>query len=195
MHDIRPELRNCTICRDRFAVTATEHAPRPVVWFDPGARLLIASQAPGARAHASQKPFTDPSGKRLRDWLGLDEAQFYDRGRVAIVPMAFCFPGYDAQGSDLPPPKVCAETWRAQALAMLPDLRLTLLIGGYSIAWHLGRKMPVTEAVRDAQAHGAGIFALPHPSWRNTGWMKRNPWFEAEILPELRRRVTDAMND
>lgn len=191
--DIRPQLRNCTICRPRFAATATAHAPRPVVWFDPGARVLIASQAPGARAHRSVRPFTDPSGDRLRAWLGIDKETFYDRSRVAIVPMGFCFPGYDMQGADLPPPAFCAETWRGKALAMLPDIRLTLLIGGYAIAWHLGRKLPVTEAVRDGGSHAEGIFALPHPSWRNNGWLKRNPWFETDIIPQLRARLSEAL--
>lgn len=195
MPDIRDDILNCTRCKDRFAATATAHAPRPVVWFEPGARILIAGQAPGARVHQSGKPFTDPSGDRLRDWLGIDEATFYDRRRVAIVPMAFCFPGYDAKGSDLPPPPVCAGTWRARVLESLPDLRLTLLVGGYAIAWHIGRKVPVTEAVRNFRSHGSGLFALPHPSWRNTGWMKKNRWFEADVLPQLRASVSEALDD
>ena len=115
MTDIRPDLRNCTLCADRFAATATAHHPNPVVWFEPGATVLIASQAPGMRVHVANTPFWDASGVRLRDWLGMDEATFYDRSRVAIVPMAFCFPGYDAKGSDLPPPPICARTWRAHS--------------------------------------------------------------------------------
>ena len=133
MTDIRPELSQCTLCADRFAATATGHRPNPVVWFQPGARLLIASQAPGLKVHEANTPFWDASGKRLRDWLGVDETTFYDRSRVAIIPMAFCFPGYDAKGSDLPPPPICAKTWRARALHTVPDVRLTVLIGAYAM--------------------------------------------------------------
>lgn len=124
------EIRACTLCAVRFAATATNHAPRPIVWFQPRARLLIAGQAPGARVHASGRPFTDRSGDRLRDWLGLTDDEFYDQSRVAIVPMAFCFPGYDARGADLPPPTICATTWRARAMAELASVQLTVVIGG-----------------------------------------------------------------
>ncbi len=194
MKDIRPQISACTLCAERFAATPTGHAPRPVVWFDQSARILIAGQAPGAKVHASGRPFTDPSGDRLRSWMGMDVPTFYDRRRVAIVPMAFCFPGYDANGADLPPPAICAQTWRAQALETLADIRLTIVIGAYAMRYHLGRKMPVTRAVRQMDQHGAGIFALPHPSWRNTGWIKKNPWFEADVLPELKTRVAEALN-
>jgi uracil-DNA glycosylase len=195
MKDIRDQIKDCKLCAERFATTATAHFPRPVVWFDPGARILIAGQAPGSRVHESGKPFTDLSGDRLRDWLGLDEAAFYDTSRVAILPMAFCFPGYDAKGSDLPPPEICARTWRSKAMDMLPDVRLTLLIGGYATHYHLGRRLSVTQAVRTAQSAGEGVFVLPHPSWRNTGWLKNNPWFEDEILPTIKARVAQVMND
>ncbi|MEL6701043.1 MAG: uracil-DNA glycosylase family protein [Pseudomonadota bacterium] len=187
------EISACTLCADRFAVTATGHQPRPVVWFDPSAsaRILIAGQAPGARVHVSGLPFTDPSGDRLRDWLGLDEATFYDRRRIAIVPMAFCFPGYDAKGSDLPPPPLCARTWRAHVLAALPAVETVILVGGYAMRWHLGAGKRVTDTVAGWRAHAPAIFPLPHPSWRNTAWLRRNPWFEAEVLPVLRARVKD----
>lgn len=192
---ISADIAACRLCADRFAATATAHAPRPVVWFRPEARLLIAGQAPGARVHASGRPFTDPSGDRLRDWTGLAPADFYDRARVAIVPMAFCFPGYDAKGADLPPPPICAQTWRAGVMAALPGLRLRLLVGGAAIRWHLGLGN-VTAAVADWRAHAAGgIFPLPHPSWRNTAWIKRNPWFAAELLPALRAAVNKVMAD
>ncbi len=141
------EIRACTLCADRFAATATAHRPRPVVWFRPSARILIAGQAPGARVHAVGEPFRDPSGQRLRDWTGMSEAEFYDRDRVAVVPMAFCFPGYDAKGADLPPPPVCAATWHKRVMAALPDLRLILLVGGAAQRWHLGAKGGVTETV------------------------------------------------
>jgi len=194
LHD---RIADCRLCTDRFARTATAHAPRPVVWFAPSARLLIAGQAPGARVHASGRPFTDPSGERLRDWLGLDAPAFYDTSRVAIVPMAFCFPGYDAKGADLPPPALCASTWRAEVMASLPYLRLTVLVGGAAMRWHLGAAgQSVSQTVADWRAHAAkGIFPLPHPSWRNTAWITRNPWFADEVLPALRARVTAVMEE
>lgn len=186
---IAKDIADCRICADRFAATHTGHAPRPVVWARPGAHILVAGQAPGMRVHQSGRPFTDPSGDRLRDWMGVDEATFYDKDRIAIVPMAFCFPGYDAKGSDLPPPKICAETWRAPVLSALSGVRLTLLIGGYAQAWHLGGKATVSARVAAWRDHGHAVFPLPHPSWRNTAWLNRNPWFEAELLPVLRARV------
>jgi uracil-DNA glycosylase len=187
------DIQACRICADRFAATATAHSPRPVVWFRPGALLLIAGQAPGARVHTSGQPFTDPSGDRLRAWMGVDETAFYDLTRVAIVPMAFCFPGYDAKGSDLPPPPICAATWRARVLTTLPAIRLTLLVGGAAIRWHLGQSS-VTATVADWRSHAArGVFPLPHPSWRNTGWLTRHPWFEAELVPILQARVRAVM--
>ena len=197
-HDIaallRQEIAACRICAARFAATATAHEPRPVAWFHGSARLLIAGQAPGMRVHQSGKPFTDPSGERLRDLLGLDEADFYDMDRVAIVPMAFCFPGYDAKGSDLPPPAICAATWRARVMTVLPAVRLVLAVGGAAMRWHLGPGK-VTDQVRGWRhwLDVRGVLPLPHPSWRNTSWLKKNPWFEAELLPVLRARVKEAM--
>lgn len=187
------EIANCRLCADRFAATATRHAPRPVVWFRPGARILIAGQAPGARVHDSGKPFDDRSGDRLRDWMGIGRDVFYDRGRVAVLPMAFCFPGYDAKGSDLPPPRICADTWHERAMAALGEIPLILLVGGYAHRWHLGGTMPVTPRVRGWRDHAPRVFVLPHPSWRNTGWLKRNPWFEAEVIPALQTRVTEVL--
>ena len=189
------EISACTLCASRFAATATAHAPRPVPWFAPSARLLIAGQAPGARVHASGRPFSDPSGDRLRDWTGLLPQAFYDLSRIAIVPMAFCFPGYDAKGADLPPPPICAKVWRARVLATLPDLRLTLAVGAAAIRWHIGPQAgPVAATVANWRVHAAkGIWPLPHPSWRNTGWLKRNPWFAEDLLPELRLAVRDAI--
>ena len=193
--DLRSELSDCTICARRFADTETNHKPRPIVWFKSSARVLIAGQAPGARVHTSGIPFDDRSGDRLRDWLGVDKETFYDQDRIAILPMAFCFPGYDAKGSDLPPPPVCARTWRARILDGLPNLRLTLLIGGYAQSWHLGlpRSARMTQTVRGWASHLPKSMPLPHPSWRNTGWMRKNPWFEAEVLPALKSRVTEAL--
>ncbi len=189
---IKSDLNRCQICKDRFAATHTAHTPRPVVWFDKGARIMIAGQAPGMKVHLSGKPFTDPSGDRLRDWMQIDGETFYDRSRLAIIPMAFCFPGYDAKGSDLPPPKICANTWRAPIADALHDVRLTLLVGGYAQNWHLGTNN-VTETVRSWREHAPRVFPLPHPSWRNTGWLKKNPWFEAELLPDLRSAIKAAL--
>ena len=195
IEDVKTRLSACRMCAGRFAGTATRHAPNPVVWFNGSARILIASQAPGLRVHEANKPFWDASGRRLRDWLGLDDATFYDRDRVAIVPMAFCFPGYNASGSDLPPPKLCADMWREAILSRLGGLRLTLLIGGYAQKWHLGAaaRGGVTATVARWREHPPGLIPLPHPSWRNVGWLKRNPWFEAELLPVIRARVAEAL--
>ncbi|MCM2563533.1 uracil-DNA glycosylase family protein [Lutimaribacter sp. EGI FJ00015] len=187
-------IRACRLCADRFAATQTAHAPRPVAWFRTGARLLIAGQAPGMRVHKSGKPFDDPSGTRLRDWLGMTEAEFYDMSRVAIVPMAFCFPGYDARGSDLPPPPICARHWHAEVMSALRDIRLTVLVGGHAHRWHLGTRAPVTDTVAGWRDHAPGLFPLPHPSWRNTAWLKRNPWFETDLLPPLRARVRKVLD-
>lgn len=192
---MRDDLRECTLCAERFAGTATQHRPNPIVWFAPGARILIASQAPGLRVHEANTPFWDASGKRLRNWLGTDEQTFYDRNKVAIIPMGFCFPGYDAKGSDLPPPPICAQTWRKRALDMVPDVRLTVLIGGHAMRYHLPGFAKVTEAVAGWRGHPRGVFALPHPSWRNTGWLKKNPWFEQDVVPRLQAAVKEVLND
>ncbi len=191
--EVAEAIRACRLCAPRFGLTETAHAPRPVVWFRPGARLLSASQAPGMRAHLSGVPFSDPSGERLREWMGVAPEEFYDRSRVAIVPMGFCFPGYDRSGGDIPPPRLCAAQWRERALAALPGIRLTLLVGGTAQAWHLG-KGGVTDRVRAWRERAPEVFALPHPSWRNTAWLKKHPWFEAEVLPALRARVREVLD-
>lgn len=147
------------------------------------------------KAYKSGRPFTDPSGDRLRDWLGLDDTTFYDQSRVAIVPMAFCFLGYDAKGSDLPPPKICGQTWHDRVMADLPDVRLRVLVGASAHRYHLGVKTGVTETVSDCRMHAPDTFVLPHPSWRNTEWLKKNPWFGEEVLPALRARVKEVLND
>jgi uracil-DNA glycosylase len=193
MDDIIQDIRACQLCKDRFAGTATAHEPRPVVWVRPGARILVAGQAPGARVHESGKPFTDPSGDRLRDWLGIGEDVFYDRDKLAVVPMAFCFPGYNDKGSDLPPPPVCARTWHGPLMEALGQVRLRVLVGSYAMKWHLGWKGRVDDAVADWRTHAPGTFVLPHPSWRNTGWLKRNPYFEQDVVPALRKAVQEAL--
>lgn len=190
------QISACRLCRDRFAATATQHQPRPVAWFRPGARVLIVGQAPGMRVHLAGRPFADRSGDRLRDWMGVDAETFYDRDRIAIVPMAFCFPGYDARGADLPPPPLCAATWRQRVMDQLAP-RLVLLVGAHAQRWHLGTR-DLTRTVAAWRDHAPGSFPLPHPSWRNTAWLRRNPWFEAELVPELRlqlRQILDAPDD
>lgn len=191
MDDLAARITACRLCAPRFAATATRHAPRPVAWFRPGARLMIVGQAPGMRVHLAGRPFADRSGDRLRDWMGVDAATFYDRDRVAVVPMAFCFPGYDAKGADLPPPAICAATWRDEVMARLAP-RLTLLVGGYALRWHLGAR-DVTATVQAWREAPPGVIPLPHPSWRNTGWLKRHPWFEAELVPHLRAKVAETL--
>ena len=195
MSTLRDDNANCRRCADRFAATATAHTPRPVVWFRPGAKILIVGQAPGARVHAAGKPFFDRSGDRLRDWLGVDEDTFYDQSKLAILPMAFCFPGYNAKGSDLPPPKICAATWRDAAMQEVGQVPLVCLIGGYAQTWHLGSNDGVSATVARWREFAPHAFPLPHPSWRNTGWLKKHPWFEAELLPQLRSRVRDVLGE
>lgn len=189
LNSVFDELSKCRLCAERFAATKTKHEPRPVFRGDPSARILIAGQAPGARVHQSGLPFTDPSGDRLRDWMDVTEAEFYDTARIAILPMAFCFPGYNEKGADLPPPPICVRTWRARVMAAFPNIRLTLVIGQYAQKWHLPQFNNVTDTVRGWKAQGTDVFPLPHPSWRNTAWLKKNPWFETDLLPELRRRI------
>ena len=192
---LQDDIAACRLCADQFAATKTAHSPRPVTWFDRGARILIAGQAPGLRVHRSGRPFTDPSGDRLREWLGLEETTFYDRARIAIVPMAFCFPGYDANGSDLPPPKICSQTWHDQVIGGLGAVQLRVLVGGAAHKYHLGTRAGVTEVARNWRDHAPATFALPHPSWRNTAWLKKNPWFAAEVLPALQARVKEVLDD
>lgn len=189
------DIRACRLCRDEPSGRPLPHAPRPVLQASATARLLIAGQAPGTRVHASGRPFTDPSGDRLRQWLGIGPDVFYDAARVAIVPMGFCFPGLDAHGGDLPPRRECAPRWRARVMGSLPAVELVLAVGRYAQAWHLGPRAGATlaDTVRDwREAHAATwprVLPLPHPSWRNNAWLKRNPWFEADLLPVLRREV------
>jgi uracil-DNA glycosylase len=184
------EIRACRACADELA-----HEPRPVVRVSAETRLLICGQAPGRRVHESGLPFDDPSGERLRDWLGIDRRTFYGRPEVGVAAMAFCFPGTDPKGGDYPPPRRCAELWRARLLAELPRVELTLLVGGYAQAWALGARRPVSDAVRDWRASAPAVLPLPHPSWRNTAWLKLNPWFEAELVPYLRGRVGEILSD
>ncbi len=196
------KIRRCRVCRDspEFGQPLS-HEPRPVCVASDTAGILIAGQAPGTRVHASGIPFDDPSGDRLRTWMNVDRDTFYDASKIAIVPMGFCFPGLDAKGGDLPPRKECAPLWRDQLLQALPGIRLTLVIGQYAQAYHLGkqREKNLTATVANwrsirANNNQSVIYALPHPSWRNSGWLKKNPWFETELLPELRRDIADIIS-
>jgi uracil-DNA glycosylase len=196
LDDLLAQIRACRICAE--AAKPLPHPPRPVLQASPGARILLAGQAPGVRVQASGRPFTDPSGVRLRDWLGVDEATFYDPRRFAILPMGFCFPGLDAKGSDLGPRPECAPAWRGRLMAELPRIELVVCLGAHAMRWHMGQAWPgsVDEAVknwREGLRPSPPVLPLPHPSWRNSGWLKRNPWFAAELLPELRSRVAGLM--
>ena len=194
LHSLRQRVLSCRICAARFAATETAHQPRPVFWCAESARILITGQAPGARVHKSGVFFSDASGERLRSWLGLTESEFYDLGRVAILPMAFCFPGYDRNGADLPPPPVCARTWRAEILAALPRISTTVLVGGYAQKWHLPEASNrVSDTVAAWRNWAPGIFPLPHPSWRNNALVRRIPGFEEDLLPALQLRVQSVL--
>ncbi|HEX4985713.1 MAG TPA: uracil-DNA glycosylase family protein [Burkholderiales bacterium] len=179
------DVRGCTLCAAHLPL-----GPRPVLQVHARARILIAAQAPGRKVHASGLPFDDASGDRLRDWLGIPRETFYDATRVAILPMGFCFPGSGRSG-DLPPRPECAPAWRAALLAHLKHLELTLVVGRHAQAYHLGGTVPLTQAVRAWRAHWPRMLLLPHPSPRNNGWLKHNPWFAREILPGLRARVAE----
>ena len=187
------QLLSCELCKERFAATITAHQPRPVFQGDYSARLLIAGQAPGARVHKSGRPFSDPSGDRLRKWMGIGRSTFYDASRIAILPMGFCFPGHDRRGSDLPPPTICSKKWRVDMLAIFPNIKLTLAVGGYAQKWHLLTNERVDQVVSNWRDYQSNMIPLPHPSWRNNAWIKRNPWFEAEVIPFLRHRVLEVL--
>ncbi len=197
LEELTLQVRHCRVCRDRPAAGKPQlpHEPRPVLQVSSTARIMIAGQAPGTRVHASGRPFTDPSGDRLRDWMGVGEDVFYNPDKLAIVPMGFCFPGLDARGGDLPPRAECAPHWRDSLMRAMPQIALVLAIGMYAQKWHLARqqKPTLTETVRNwRQYHDmtpASVIPMPHPSWRNTGWLKKNPWFEAELLPVLKADV------
>lgn len=179
------DVRACQICQ------GLPLGPRPILQIDPRARILIAGQAPGRIAHERGLSFDDPSGNRLRDWMGVDRATFYDASRIAIMAMGFCFPG-KGKGGDLPPRPECAPAWRAKLLAKLPNIKLTLVIGQYSHAWHIPEfaGTSLTQRVRNRAGGRSDIVPLPHPSPRNIGWFKRNPWYEEEIVPALKKMIS-----
>lgn len=186
--ELLESVRNCRLC-DEFLPLG----PRPVVQLDPRATILIAGQAPGRRVHESGVPFDDPSGNRLREWLGVSRETFYDPTKIAILPMGFCYPGTGKSG-DNPPRPECEKAWRQSLLQRLTRIRLTLVIGQYAHKWHLSHtRKNLTETVRAWQDYAPGIFPLPHPSPRNNVWLKKNPWFAESLLPALGVAVNEAL--
>ena len=179
------DVQACTLCRAHLPL-----GPRPVVQMHPDARILIAGQAPGSKVHKTGVPFDDPSGDRLRAWMGVDKAMFYDAARIAILPMGFCYPGTGKSG-DLPPRPECTIAWREKLLAQMPNIRLTLVIGQYAQAWHLkdSAKPNLTDTVNAWREYWPAVLPLPHPSPRNNIWLKRNAWFEGDVLPSLQKRI------
>ena len=184
------EVRGCTLCATQLPLL-----PRPILQIHPYARILIAGQAPGRKAHDSGIPFDDASGQRLRAWMGIDSEVFYNPEKVAILPMGFCYPGSGKSG-DLPPRPECADQWRDRLLELMPKIRLTLLIGQYAQQWHLRetRKTNLTETVIAWREYWPAELPLPHPSPRNNRWLKKNPWFEKYVIPALQRKVTDILS-
>ncbi|KPP80529.1 MAG: hypothetical protein HLUCCA04_12820 [Oceanicaulis sp. HLUCCA04] len=183
------------ICACRVCQPCLSHPCRPVLQGSSAARIRIIGQAPGTRVQASGQPFTDPSGDRLRSWMGISKAQFYDPRLFAITPMGFCFPGLDAKGADLPPRRECAELWQDRVTAALPDVEMTLLVGLHAQRRYLAlpSSASLTATVLRWREFFPHFVALPHPSWRNSGWLKRNPWFENEVLPALRLRIREIL--
>jgi uracil-DNA glycosylase len=186
------DIRACRACAGEF-----DHEPRPVLRVASETRLLICGQAPGRRVHESGIPFDDPSGDRLREWLGIDRDTFDGDPRIGVAPMAFCFPGTNPEGGDYPPPPRCAALWRYSLLSRLPKVELTLLVGSYAQRWALRDtpKRSMTETVAAWRSYGPAVIPLPHPSWRSTVWLRRNPWFEQELAPYLRSRVAALLGD
>jgi len=185
--DLLAEVSACNICEPELDLGA-----RPVVVIDSKARLLIIGQAPGTKVHATGIPWNDPSGDRLREWLNVDKDQFYNKENIAIMPMGFCYPGKIPKGGDKPPRPECAPKWHDRLKAQLPEIGLTLLVGSHAQKYYLGKKIykTMTETIRHYEEYlEDGFLPLPHPSWRSTGWMKKNPWFEADILPMLRAKT------
>jgi uracil-DNA glycosylase len=192
--DLVAGITACRICRDSPAGRVLGHEPRPVLQPSRTARVMIAGQAPGTRVHASGRPFTDPSGDRLRQWLGVDEQTFYDPRKIAIIPMGFCFPGLSASGSDLPPRRECAKAWRQALMDQMPQIELTICLGAHAMRWHMATvyEGSVDSAVKNWRAAlrlSPPVIPLPHPSWRNNSWLNKNPWFDHELLPVLRTQV------
>ncbi|WP_289033409.1 uracil-DNA glycosylase family protein [uncultured Roseibium sp.] len=196
LRDLEKEISACRICVEEPLVAPLPHEPRPVIQLSDRARICICGQAPGTRVHKSGRPFTDPSGDRLRQWMGVDADTFYDATKVAIVPMGLCFPGLDSKGGDLPPRRECRAHWHDRIFAAMPQIELILVIGQYAQAYHLGRdkKKSLTETVGNWREYleadrQPAVVPMPHPSWRNNSWLKKNTWFESELLPVLQQKI------
>lgn len=183
------EISSCDICAETLPL-----APKPVIQVHSQAKILIAGQAPGLAAHNSGKAFDDASGRRLRQWMSIDEDTFYNEKLIAILPMGFCYPGKATSG-DAPPSKICAKTWRKQALTVMPHIKLTLLLGKHAQNWHLKNNAALTETVKTWKAYAPRVMPLPHPSPRNNIWLKQNPWFGQQVLPQLKKLVANALAD
>ena len=203
LEQLKNQIDKCRICRTVPIGPPLKHEPRPVIRVSKTARICIAGQAPGTRVHTTGIPFNDPSGDRLRDWLGINKEIFYDESQIAIVPMGFCFPGLDEKGSDLPPRPECRKTWHDKVFRELTALELIIPIGKYAHSYHLGTSwnLPVSETIQNwwelskkTDQNLPRFLPLPHPSWRNSGWLKKNPWFESEILPILKSEVAGILS-
>ena len=190
LNSLLSEIAGCRLCAMSNG-NPLPHNPRPVIQAAASAELLIVGQAPGTRVHETGIPWNDASGNRLRDWLQMEREQFYDPARIAIMPMGLCFPGQNARGADLPPRPECAPTWHDRVLAELPNIRTVLLIGQYAQARYLGkrRKSSMTDTVAHWRDYAPRYWPMPHPSWRNNGWLKKHGWFEADLLPALRAHI------
>lgn len=188
-HALLDRIRCCDLCSPNLP-----HGTRPVLQADPSARILVAGQAPGRKVHQSGVPFDDASGDRLRQWMGIDRSTFYDPRKIAILPMGFCYPGTGKSG-DLPPRPECADTWRHRLLEGLPNIKLTLVIGRYAMDWHLSGQVDrtLTETVRNWRQYGPTVVPLPHPSPRNNIWLKKNPWFEIEVVQPLQQTIPNLL--
>lgn len=185
---ILEQVRSCDLCASHLPFP-----PNPILQIHPEARILIAGQAPGRKAHEVGRPFADASGNRLRAWLGIPESTFYCEKTIAILPMGFCYPGRDSHG-DRPPRVECAVHWHHRLLALMPNVEMTILVGHYAQAWHLGKDAPLTETVRKWRAFWPRYLPIPHPSPRNNLWLKRNPWFEKEVLPQARQWISELIS-
>ena len=198
--ELRNQIRACRICSDHPEGQPLPHEPRPVAVLSDKATIRIIGQAPGVRVHASGKPFTDPSGDRLRGWMGIDEATFYDGDKISITPMGFCFPGLDEKGGDLPPRKECNKAWQKRVTKAMPQVQLVLLIGMYAQKAYLGKRSArtLTETVCNWKDYltiedGLQYIVLPHPSWRNNAWIRKHPFFTNDLLPFLKKKIQDIL--
>ncbi len=188
MQELLIQIRRCALCKQSLPF-----APKPILQASPQSKILIVGQAPGVKTHEKGIPFDDLSGDRLRAWIGVDKNQFYQPNNFAIIPMGFCYPGRGKSG-DLPPIPLCAETWREQLLAQLEQIELTIILGKYAINWHLHSSAPITKLAQQWQSLlSSKQVVLPHPSPRNNRWLKRNDWFEKDVIPTLRSKVRDVL--